>query len=125
VFAFPELDRPPKRTIILTMKPPSRYEIIYAPVVKNHVKALGRQYYSLIRRTIEEQLSFEPLRETRNRKPLKRLAWFGATWELRFGPNNRFRVFYRVEAERKEVFVLAIGEKKGNRLRIGGEEIEI
>jgi mRNA-degrading endonuclease RelE of RelBE toxin-antitoxin system len=107
------------------MRPPSRYEIIYAPVVKNHLKALGRRYYSLIRQVIEEQLSFEPLRETRNRKPLKRPAWFGATWELRFGPNNRFRVFYRVDLERREVFVLAVGEKKGNRLLIGGEEIEI
>ena len=109
----------------MTMKPPSRYEIIYAPVVKSHVKALGRRYYSLIRRAIEEQLTFEPLRETRNRRPLKRPAWFGATWELRFGPNNRFRVFYQVESERREVFVLAIGEKEGNRLIIGGEEIEI
>ena len=46
----------------MTMKSPSRYEIIYAPVVKSHVKALGRRYYSLIRRTIEEQLRFKPLR---------------------------------------------------------------
>jgi len=30
-----------------------------------------------------------------------------------------------VEAERKEVLVLAIGEKKSNRLKIGSEEIEI
>jgi len=107
------------------MKPPSRYEIVYAPEVKSHVKALGRRYYSLIRRTIEEQLSFEPLRETRNRKPLKRPAWFGATWELRFGPSNRFRVFYQVDLGKREVFVLAIGKKEGNRLIIGGEEIEL
>ena len=119
------LDNTAKQTIIVTMKPPSRYEIIYAPIVKSHVKALGRRYYSLIRRAIEEQLTFEPLRETRNRKPLKRPAWFGATWELRFGPSNRFRVFYKVEPEQRTVFVLAIGEKEGNRLIIGGEEIEI
>jgi len=107
------------------MKPPSRYEIVYAPVVKSHVKALGRRDYSLIRRTIEEQLQVEPLQETRNRNPLKRPAWFGATWELRFGPNNRFRVFYKADREAREVYVLAIGEKEGNRLKIGGEEIEI
>ncbi len=94
-------------------------------MVKDHVKAIGKQYHSLIRRTIEKQLTFEPLVETRNRKPLKRLAWFGATWEIRFGPNNRFRVFYRVDSEERQVFVLAIGEKRGHRLRIGGEEIEV
>lgn len=94
-------------------------------MVKGHVKAIGRQYCSLIRRTIGEQLTFEPLRETRNRKPLKRPAWFGTIWEIRFGPNNRFRVFYRVDPENREVFVLAVGEKQGNRLVIGGEEIEI
>jgi len=119
------LDSVTSKTIIVTMKPPSRYEIIYAPIVKSHLKALRRQYYTLIRQVIEEQLTFEPLRETRNRKPLKRPAWFGATWELRFGPNNRFRVFYQVDLEKREVFILAIGEKQGNRLLIGGEEIEI
>ena len=108
----------------MVMKPP-RYEIIYAPVVKEHLRAIGKQYYSLIRRVIEEQLRFEPLVETRNRKPLKRPAWFGATWEIRCGPNNRFRIFYRVEREHREVWVLAIGEKRGSRLKIGGEEIEI
>ena len=106
------------------MKSP-RYAIIYAPVVKTHLKARGKQYYSLIRRVIEEQLSYEPQVETRNRKPLRRPAWFGATWEIRFGPGNRFRVFYQVEEREKEVWVLAIGEKRGNRLIIGGEEIEI
>lgn len=105
------------------MSPP--YEIIYAPIVKSHIKALGRQYYSLIRRTIEEQLVFTPLQETRNRKPLKRPSFFGATWEIRFGPNNRFRVFYQVAPAKRKVFILAIGEKHGSLLKIGGEEIEI
>ncbi|RMF29110.1 MAG: addiction module toxin RelE [Chloroflexi bacterium] len=107
------------------MKPPSRYEIIYAPVVKGHIRAIEKRFHSLIRRTIEEQLAFEPLVETRNRKPLKRPAWFGATWEIRFGPNNRFRVFYRADPKGRRVLVLAVGEKRGNRLKIGGEEIEI
>jgi hypothetical protein len=46
-------------------------------------------------------------------------------WELRFGPDNRFRVFYRVQGEALRVDVLAIGEKRGNRLFIGGEEFEL
>jgi hypothetical protein len=79
----------------------------------------------LIRSTIEERLQHEPEVETRNRKPLRRLPSFGATWELRFGPDNRFRVFYKVRRESSEVHVLAIGVKEGSRLYIGGTEFEL
>jgi len=111
-------------TIIEVMKSLGKFAIVYAPVVKEHLKSIDRKYYSLIRKTIEQQLMYEPGVETRNRKPLKRLAP-GARWEIRFGRNNRFRVFYRAEREKREVEVLAIGEKRGNRLVIGGEEIEL
>ncbi len=37
-------------------------------------------------------------------------------------PDNRFRVFYQVKAESREVRVLAVGIKHRNRLLIGGEE---
>jgi hypothetical protein len=37
--------------------------------------------------------------ETRNRKPLKRAIAFEVEWEIRFGPNNRFRVFYEVNRD--------------------------
>jgi hypothetical protein len=47
---------------------------------------------------------------------------FEAEWELRFGPDNRFRVFYRMQED--EVVVLAFGEKQGNRLFIKGKEVE-
>jgi len=82
-------------------------------------------YYSLIRTTIEEQLSDEPDVTTRNRKPLKRPVFFEATWELRFGPRNQFRVFYDIDQTQHVVSVLAIGVKRGNRLFIGGEEIRL
>jgi len=49
----------------------------------------------------------------------------GATWELRCGTNNRFRVFYEVDTTEQTVWILAIGEKRGNRLFIGGGEIQI
>ena len=44
-------------------------------------------------------------------------------WELRFGPENRFRVFYAVSHERQEVQMLAIETKQRNRLLIGRQEI--
>jgi hypothetical protein len=47
---------------------------------------------------------------------------FGASWELRCGPHNRFRVFYDVDVTTQEVQVLAVGVKDRNRLLIGGEE---
>ena len=104
------------------MKP--SFELIYAPLIKRHLKPINSKFYSLIRDTIQEQLRTEPDTETRNRKPLRRPI-FGATWEIRFGPNNRFRVLYKVNLDEKQVEILAIGEKEGERLWIGGEEIEL
>ena len=101
-----------------------RLKLIYAPQVKGHMKAIERKYHSLIRRTIEEQLLFEPNVETRNRKPLRRGPIFEAEWELRFGPDNRFRVFYEVDELRSSVSILAAGVKEGSRLLIGGSEVQ-
>jgi hypothetical protein len=102
-----------------------RFNLIYAPVTKLHLNAIERKYYSLIRVAIEDELQFEPDVETRNRKPLKRQVTFEAEWELRFGPDNKFRVFYDINIESNEVHILAIGVKEGNRLFIGGEEVKI
>jgi mRNA-degrading endonuclease RelE of RelBE toxin-antitoxin system len=107
------------------MTPEQRFELVYAPQVKKHLKAIERRYYGLIRREIEARLQFEPDVETRNRKPLKRPVVFEAEWEIRFGPNNRFRVFYEVGREQGAVYILAIGVKERNRLFIGGEEVEL
>jgi hypothetical protein len=86
---------------------------------------IERKYHSLIRTTIENELQFGPDVETRNRKPLKRPITFEAEWELRFGPDNRFRVFYDINIESHEVHILAIGVKEGNRLFIGGKEVKL
>lgn len=107
----------------MTSKQP--FELIYDPEVAQHLKAIDRQHHSLIRRTIEEQLRYEPEVETHNRKPLLQPSVFGTAWEMRFGPNNRFRVFYRTDPSIGEVHILAIGVKVGNRLFIGGEEFEL
>ena len=100
------------------------YTLIYAPEVKRHLEAIERRHYSLIRATIEEQLQFEPDVETRNRKPLRQPAVLEAQWELRFGPDNRFRVFYEINQESSTVYILAIGVKERERLLIGGEEVD-
>jgi hypothetical protein len=104
---------------------PQRFTIVYAPITKQHLRTIEAKYYSLIRDVVDERLSFEPATETRNRKPLKRPVVFMATWEIRFGPQNRFRVYYDVDLEQARVSVLAIGSKHGNRVVIGGEEIKL
>jgi mRNA-degrading endonuclease RelE of RelBE toxin-antitoxin system len=101
------------------------FNLSYDEATKEQLQAIPAKHSSLIRTVIEEQLLFEPENETRNRKPLQQPAPFEATWELRFGPDNRFRVLYGVDHERREVQIQAIGLKKGNRLFVAGEEVEL
>jgi mRNA-degrading endonuclease RelE of RelBE toxin-antitoxin system len=101
------------------------YALVYAPAVKQHLRAVERQHYPLIRETLQEQLLFEPDVETRNRKPLREPAILEAQWELRLGPDNRFRVFYEIDRENRTVYILAIGVKERDRLFIGGEEVKL
>ena len=101
------------------------YTLIYAPQVTRHLRSIDRKFHSLIRRAIERRLRFQASRETRNKKPLRRPSALEATWELRCGPNNRFRVFYDILPEAREIHVLAAGVKEGSRLLIVGEEIEL
>src|SRR5713226_4715133 len=89
---------------------------VYADDVKEHLRAIEAKYHSMIESEIETQLFDEPDVEHRNRKPLEKPIAFGADWELRFGPNNRFRVFYQVNREKHEVRILAIGVKDRSRL---------
>ena len=101
-----------------------KFALSFAPEAIEHFDRIGSKYHGLLRRTINEQLTRTPTEETRNRKPLDQPAPFGASWELRCGPDNRFRVFYEVDAAAHELQVLAIGVKECNRLLIGGEEYE-
>jgi mRNA-degrading endonuclease RelE of RelBE toxin-antitoxin system len=113
-------------TIIMVIMPHGkRFQLVYALIVIQHVKAIDRKHHSLIREAIESQLQVEPDVETRNRRPLKKPAMFRAKWEIRFGPRNRFRVFYEVNYDDEQVEILAIGEKVGSQLLIGGEEVEL
>jgi mRNA-degrading endonuclease RelE of RelBE toxin-antitoxin system len=102
-----------------------KFTLRFAPETLDHLDAIEPKYHRLIRKTINEQLRFQPEQPTRNRKLLEQPAPFEATWELRFGPNNRFRVFYEVDSDQQMVWVLAIGIKEGNQLSIGDEEIKL
>lgn len=101
------------------------YSLIYDPQVRDHVAKIDKKYHSLIRKEIERQLGYEPEVETRNRKPLVRPSSLGSAWELRIGPENRFRIFYKADRELWTVNILAIGVKIKEQLYIGGKEFEV
>ena len=97
-----------------------KYTIDYVADVYEHLDFIESKYHRLIAAAIVQHLSHTPESQTRNRILLVEPVSFGATWELRFGPNNAFRVIYHVAKAERVVTVLAIGVKTGNRLPIDG-----
>ena len=94
------------------------YEIRFASSAKRHLQKFAVGERTAIVAAVETQLLHQPLVETRSRKRLRPNPI--APWELRV---RSMRVFYEVD-QPGVVTVLAIGAKRGNRLYIGGEEIE-
>ncbi len=73
-----------------------------------------------ILRTIKEQLTHEPLRETTNRFEMEPNSL--ATWELRFHP---YRIYYDVDEETSTVWVMAVGVKRGDTVYHAGREVNL
>ena len=102
------------------------YEIQFADTAIGHLAALTARGRSTVIDAIENQLSHEPLIETRNRKLLRPNPI--ASWELRVGA---LRVFYDVASTGPPattvsvVRILAVGKKERNVLRIGGKVVEL
>ena len=96
-------------------------EVRFADDVKGHLNALTIPERSAALDAIERQLLYEPLVETRNRKPLRPNPI--APWELRVG---KLRVFYEVvPGEPGLVRVLAVGKKERNILLVAGQEMRL
>ncbi len=102
-----------------------KYTLTFARQAIEHLDQIDSKYHGLLRQTIKEQQTHSPTDETRNRKALEPPAPFDATWELRCGPNNRFRGLYEVDSATVAVWILAIGIKDRKRLLIGEEEYEL
>ncbi len=102
-----------------------QFNLIYDTEFIGQLKEIERKYHLLIRKAIEQQLIYEPEVETRYRKPLTRASNFGARWELRFGDDNEFRIFYSVYPDQSKVHILAIGIKIREHLYIGGKEVKL
>jgi len=122
---MPTIDKCVNLATILAMPRPAAFEIIFDKQALAHFDAIESKFDSMIQEAIEEQLIYAPTVPTRNRKPLQRETEIGATWEIRFGPDNSFRVFYDVDVDEQVVIVLAIARKIGNQLFIGKEKFEL
>ncbi len=106
------------------------YQIEFAASVESQLKALAVHERASALAAIEEQLLHQPLVETRNRKLLRPNPV--APWELRVG---QVRVFYEMkeadpgageqQAVLGVVYVLAVGRKEDNVLRIGGKKVQL
>lgn len=94
---------------------------MYSPAAEDHLRVLTARQRTIIFDAVDRQLADQPNVETRNRKPMRPNPI--APWELRVG---NLRVYYDIEEQpERQVVVLAVGKKLGNRVIIGGEEVEL
>jgi mRNA-degrading endonuclease RelE of RelBE toxin-antitoxin system len=96
------------------------YEMDFTQSARQDLKVLRKFAQQLILDGIDEQLPFEPLVETLNRKQLEPNDI--SEWELRLG---KYRVLYDVEEQGQRVVIRAIGYKVGNDVYIRGERREL
>jgi len=97
------------------------YYIRYSSAAEAHVRALSARDRAAVADRVEQQLAHQPTTETRNRKRMRPNPV--APWEFRIGD---LRVYYQVtDSPEPIVDVLAVGQKAGNRVIIGGEEVDL
>ncbi len=96
------------------------YRIEYTRPAINHLRQLTARLRAMVLDTVDHQLTYEPTRETRNRREM--IPNDLASWELRIGD---LRVYYDVLEESQTVMVAAVGIKRGNRVFIGGLERDL
>ena len=96
------------------------YRIEYTDSAINDIAYFKKYERVLIVTAIEEQLTHEPIREVRNRKPMEPNAL--ARWEVRVG---KYRIFYDVEVTDMVVLIKAVGWKAHNTLYIRGREYQL
>lgn len=94
-----------------------QYRIEYAEEAIEHLRALTARQRTIVQDGVNAHLQFEPTVETRNRKRMRPNVL--APWELRL---RVLRVFYDVQEQPDPVvFIVAVGVKEGNKVRIAGQ----
>ena len=96
------------------------FRIEFTSGAVDDLRALRRYDQEQVIGAIDGQLTDQATESSRNRKRLRpnRLS----EWELRVG---EFRVFYNADVEQAVVTIEAVGQKRGNKLFLGGEEYEL
>jgi mRNA-degrading endonuclease RelE of RelBE toxin-antitoxin system len=96
------------------------FEVVFTESAWEDLRVLKKGAQNAVLDAIEQQLTTDPLTQTRNRKPLRPNDL--STWEMRVGTH---RVFYDVAEDDRKVTVKAIGWKEHNKLFIRGKEYEL
>lgn len=96
------------------------FDVGFTSKARADLRYLKKAAQSAVLDAIEKHLANEPLKETRNRKPLRPNDL--SEWELRVGIH---RVFYDVDVVAGSVTIKAIGWKEHNKLFIGGKEYDL
>ena len=99
------------------------YALVYDEDIQRQLQHIPLKHHSLIENEIKTQLTYQPNVTSKNRKSLRIPNILFATWELRTGNKNEYRIFYTINENLSEVQILAIGTKVKNALSIGGEEV--
>ena len=93
------------------------FNVTFTDSALEDLRELTKSEQTTVVDAVGAHLTAEPLKPTRNRKPLRPNDL--ASWELRSGD---LRVFYDVDEGAGEVKVKAVGRKEHNRLVIRGKE---
>jgi mRNA-degrading endonuclease RelE of RelBE toxin-antitoxin system len=96
------------------------FDVRWSPDARDHLRLMSAHQRALVLDSVERDLGDRPDEPTMKRKMLRQNPV--ATWELRLGD---LRVFYDINKQDQAVEVIAVGIKEHNRLRIGGEEVEL
>jgi hypothetical protein len=74
----------------------SKFTFTFAPEALDHLDFIERKYHRLIERTIDDQLSYTPDTETRNRKILDQPAPYEAIGNCDSGRKTAFECFTKL-----------------------------
>jgi len=84
---------------------------------ERHLRALKARERRIVQQGVAARLLHAPTKQSRSIKRLRYNAF--AQWELRLG---QLRVLYNADEDTREVTVLLVGHKIGNRLIVAGKE---
>jgi len=84
------------------------------------VRWFGKKQGRWILRELDQQLSADPVTATRNLKILR----FNPVAQRELRLAGKYRVLFNVDEKALSVSIVLVGEKRGNRLIVRGEEFE-